>query len=290
MHADQVDLDVATVAGLVASQFPQWRDRPIRPVFSHGTVNALYRLGDDLVLRFPLQLRPDNRAALVAEQDNARRIAAHLPVAVPEPVAIGEPGGGYAGPWAVHTWIEGEIASEASTGETFARDLARVVRSLQAIGADGRSWDGESRGGPLAELDVHVRYWLAESGGMVDIARVEQRWARCLDAPVHDGDDVWIHADLMPGNLIVRDGRLAAVIDLGELCVGDPAVDLMPAWNLLSAGGRAAYRDALDVDNATWERGCGWALAQSIGALAYYAETNPVMSETARRTLTSLLA
>jgi aminoglycoside phosphotransferase (APT) family kinase protein len=93
----------------------------------------------------------------------------------------------------------------------------------------------------------------------------------------------------MPGNLLVRGGRLAAVIDLEAVCVGDPAVDLMPAWNLLPAGAREAYRRALAVDEATWWRGRGWALVQAVVALPYYVDTNPVMAETARRTLVALM-
>ncbi|MFG1953106.1 phosphotransferase [Micromonospora sp. NPDC048830] len=125
--------------------------------------------------------------------------------------------------------------------------------------------------------------------GLTDTAGVARAWRRCLDAPPHAGADVWLHADLMPGNLLVRDGRLAAVIDLGGVCVGDPAVDLMPAWNLLSPAARETYRRALGVDDATWERGRGWAILQAAMALPYYVDTNPVMADTARRTLAAVL-
>jgi aminoglycoside phosphotransferase (APT) family kinase protein len=100
---------------------------------------------------------------------------------------------------------------------------------------------------------------------------------------------VWLHADLMPGNLLLRDGRLAAVIDWGAVAVGDPAVDLMPAWNLLPAGARDTYRRSLGVDDATWERGRGWAVVQASMALPYYVDTNPVMAATARHTLAAVL-
>ncbi|MGH8793135.1 MAG: aminoglycoside phosphotransferase family protein [Stackebrandtia sp.] len=293
MHSDQVDITVETVAGLVAAQFPRWRDLPVRALTSHSTVNALFRLGEEIVLRFPLRpgLGSDLREELVREQDNARRAAAHVPLAVPEPLGLGEPGEGYPGWWTAYRWISGEIASGrgiVGDFEGFARDLAGFVRAFHGMDVGGRTWDGLSRGGPLSARDADVRRALADGAGLADAAGLAQAWARCLDAPGNQAD-VWIHADLMPGNLLVRGGRLAAVIDFGAVCVGDPAVDLMPAWNLLTSGARETYRRALGVDDATWERGRGWAVVQAAIALPYYADTNPVMAESARRTLDAVL-
>ncbi|WP_326563006.1 aminoglycoside phosphotransferase family protein [Micromonospora sp. NBC_01796] len=293
MHADQVEITTDVVAALVAAQFPDWSALPVRPVTSYGTVNALFRLGEDIVLRFPLQpnLDPELRDDLLTEQANARRIAAYVSVAVPEPLAIGEPGEGYGGPWTAYRWIPGETASAGSIGDrdVFARDLAGFVTALHGIDTGGRKWAGHGRGGPLRTKDDYVRDCLARSGHLTDTATLARIWADCLDAPANDGDDVWIHADLMPGNILVRDGRLAAVIDLGAVYVGDPAADLQPAWNLLGPGARESYRRALGVDEATWRRGRGWALLQAIGALWYYVDTNPVMADTARHTLDALL-
>ncbi|MBE1490245.1 aminoglycoside phosphotransferase (APT) family kinase protein [Plantactinospora soyae] len=293
MHADQVDVGAEVVAALVAAQFPQWRGRPVSPLRSHGTVNALFRLGDEIVLRFPLQpsLDADLRAELLAEQDNARRIAPRVPLAVPEPLGFGEPGDGYPGPWTVYRWIPGETVDARRIGDLdgFARDLAGFVNALHAVDTEGRTGHGRGRGGPLHVHDDYVRRCLAESHHLTDTTRLARIWTRCLDAPPRDAADAWIHADLMPGNLLVRHGRLAAVIDLETVRIGDPAVDLMPAWNLLTPGPRATYRRALGVDDATWERGRGWALLQAIAALPYYVDTNPVMADTARHTLDALL-
>jgi aminoglycoside phosphotransferase (APT) family kinase protein len=134
-----------------------------------------------------------------------------------------------------------------------------------------------------------VRSALAESGHLTGTARIGELWDRCLALPPYEGPDVWVHTDLMPGNLLVRGGRLAAVIDVETAGVGDPAVDLMPAWNLLAGRAREAYRSALGVDGVTWERGRGWAILQAIVALPYYVTTNPVMAATARRTLGAVL-
>jgi aminoglycoside phosphotransferase (APT) family kinase protein len=289
MHEDQVDVTVDVVGALVAGQFPQWRDLSVRPVASDGTVNALFRLGDEIVLRFPLQ--STRRRALVAEQEAARRIAPHVPFEVPTPLAIGEPGAGYPYPWAAYRWIPGAPASAATVGDwsALARDLAAFVTALRGIDTGGRGWDGHGRGGPLRPLDADVRSALADSAHLTDTAGLTRVWEQCLTAAADDAPAVWIHADLMPGNLLLRDGQLAAVIDLGAVTIGDPAVDLMPAWNMLPAGPRETYRRALDMDDASWERGRGWALVQAIVALPYYVDTNPAMAATARHTLDALL-
>ncbi len=294
MHADQVDVDVATVERLVREQFPQWRGLPVEQVTSHGTVNALFRIGPDLVARFPLRPHEDDvLEELAAEQAHAEFMAAHLPLPVPEPVAMGHAAAGYAGPWSVFRWLPGQtvgfpITDSVTDWEGLARDLARFVRAFHAVPTGGQRWE-RGRGGPLAPSNVAVCRALADSANLVDAPAVEAIWRDCLAAPPHPGPDVWIHTDLMPGNLLVRAGRLSAVIDLGPGSVGDPAVDLMPAWNLLPPTGRAAFRAALGVDDAAWRRGRGWAIVQAAIALPYYVQTNPVMAATARHTLDALV-
>jgi aminoglycoside phosphotransferase (APT) family kinase protein len=291
MHADQVELAEDAVARLVRAQLPQWAELPVRRVRSDGTVNALFRIGEEVVLRFPF--RPDSsevaRASLQHEQDTAGRFADVLPVQVPEPLGLGEPADGFDGWWSVYRWIPGTVPAAPSDDEALARDLAGVVRALHGLDTGGGTWDGRSRGGPLATRDGAVRAALTSSVGLTDTRAVEAAWRECLHVQPAE-QDAWLHADLMPGNLLLRDGRLAAVIDLESACVGDPAVDLMPAWNLLGAGARAAFRAAVDVDEATWERGRGWAIVQAVVALPYYVDTNPAMAETARRTLAALVA
>lgn len=290
MHADQIDITTGTVAALVATHLPHLAGHPIRHVPSDGTVNALFRLGDDIVLRFPLQ-PGTGRDALAAEQAHARRIADHVPVAVPEPVALGEPGEGYDNPWAAYRWIPGHTPAPGDGADpALARDLAAFVRALHALDTGGRTWDGRSRGGPLPTRDAYVHENLAAARHLTDTHRLARIWADSRDTPPDPGPGVWLHADLMPGNLLLRDGHLTAVIDLGAVCVGDPAVDLMPAWNLLHGPARAAYRSTTGADDATWARGRGWALIQAIGALPYYVDTNPGMAATARRTLDALIA
>jgi aminoglycoside phosphotransferase (APT) family kinase protein len=293
MHEGQWHLRAETVERLVARQFPRWIGLPVSSVVSHGTVNALFRLGDDIVLRFDLFPSDDPvwRTKLLAAQERVTRLARRVSIQLPVPLAIGEPGDGYPGFWAAYEWIPGAAArvSDVADLDAFAVDLASFVQALHGTPTDGRGWDGQSRGGPLADRDAQVRECVSSSGALVDARRLLAVWNECLSADRGPGDDVWIHADLMPGNLLLREGRLAAVIDCEGLCVGDPAVDLMPAWNLLPSGPRDTFRRSLAVDDATWERGRGWALCQAIVALPYYVDTNKVMAETALRTINQVV-
>lgn len=293
MHPDQLDVSPETVAGLVSDQFPQWRTLPVRPVTSAGTVNTLFRLGEDLVLRFPLQsAEPEaKREELTREADAARRLLGHVPVPTPVPVAVGAPGHGYPLPWAVYRWLPGTVATGANVAdsEPFAADLADFVRAVRSLDAQGRTFAGAGRGGRLVSQDSWVTSCLAQSAALIDTAALHRLWARLRLAPRGGAPDVWTHGDLMPGNLLVAEGRLAAVLDVGGLVPADPALDLMPAWNLMTPGSRTVFRGALGTDDAEWERGKGWAFAQAIGCLHYYRLTNPVMSEIAHRTMSALL-
>jgi len=293
MHEDQIEIAADTVANLVAYQFPHWRTLQIRPVTSYGTVNVLFRLGDELILRFPMQLGDpaEKRLSLAAEADAARRLLGRVPVATPDPVAFGEPGYGYPLPWSVYRWLPGTIASDAAVAGSadFARDLAGFVAALRSMDTEGRTFHGRGRGGLLPGQDDYVASCLSRSRGLIDVDALAQLWQRLRSTPRAKEADLWTHGDLMPGNLLVQAGRLSAVIDIGGLAPADPAVDLMPAWNLFHPEARDAYRAALGVADAEWDRGKGWALVQAIGCLHYYRATNPVMSETARRTLNSLL-
>jgi aminoglycoside phosphotransferase (APT) family kinase protein len=292
MHAGQLNVTTALVRGLLQQQFPEWAGFEVNAVPSHGTVNALFRLGDDLVARFPLL--PGDPAAirkdLEDEADAARRLAAISPYPTPEPVGIGEPGDGYPQPWAVYTWLDGTIAYDADVAGSiaFAEDLARFVLALRAAPTDGRVFTGSWRGGVLTTHDTSVADGLERSRDLIDVDALARLWAN-LRATPRTEPDRWTHRDLMPGNLLVNNNRLAGVIDVGTFTVSDPAMDLQPAWNLMNTDARTAFRTALGSDDAEWRRGMGWSFAQAIGSLWYYFETNPMMSRTAHRTLTALL-
>ena len=292
MHEGQLHLTPGQAAGVIARQFPAWVGLPVRPVASTGTVNLLFRIGDEMVARFPLEPgdADQKRAWLERELAAARALAGRLPVPTPEPVTLAEPDEVFPLPWVVHRWLPGAPAYDAHVAGSaaFARDLGTVVLALRAIGTGGRAFSGDARGGRLADHDDAVAAYLHDAEGMIDTDALRVLWARLRETP-RDQPDVTTHGDLMPGNLLVMEGSLAAVIDVGMAGPADPALDLQPAWNLLDEGARTIFRATVGSTDDEWDRGKGWALAQAIGCLAYYRETNPTMSRTAHRTLTAIL-
>jgi aminoglycoside phosphotransferase (APT) family kinase protein len=280
MHADELDIDEELVGRLLGDQFPEWAELPIRRVEPWGTVNAIFRLGDELAVRLPRQ-----ESATVDEREYTwpPLLAPDLPFEVPLTVARGEPGAGYPLRWTVVTWLHGEtpIGSMLTADE-----LALLVGSLQRIELPGGPEPGANRGKPLAARDVGVREALerVEAPGALDLwelARATPEWPKAR---------VWLHGDLDARNVLVRDGRLTGVIDWGNVGVGDPAVDLMAAWKLLDLRERERFRGLLEVDDDTWLRAQGWAVSQALFALRYYTpETNLVLYREAKRWLAEVL-
>ncbi len=294
MHADEVDTDVALVRRLLADQFPHWAGLPIEQVRSFGTDNALYRLGEDMLVRLPRTERTSG--TLEHERRWLPRLAPLLPLAVPEPLAEGAPAEGYPFAWSVYGWLEGENATFDRIADLsqFATDLADFVAALQRIDPNGAPPPGRHnsfRGEPLSRRDEATRAAIAALGRAIDGDAVTAAWEAALREPEWEGPPVWVHGDLDSRNLLVAGGRLSAVIDFGCLGVGDPACDVMAAWKLFSADAREVFRTALSVDAATWARGRGWALSQALMALSYYTlETNAVLVTEARRWLVEVLA
>jgi aminoglycoside phosphotransferase (APT) family kinase protein len=142
----------------------------------------------------------------------------------------------------------------------------------------------------LRELDEATRDAIARSGGLIDAGGALAAWERALEAPPFAGAPVWVHADLLPPNLLVRGGRLTAVIDFGSAGVGDPAADVTAAWTLFEEPGRAVFREALGVDDGAWERARGYALTQAALIVPYYARTNPPFTAMAQRTIARIVA
>ncbi len=293
MHADEVPTDAALVRRLLAAQFPQWAALPITPVLSAGTDNALYRLGDDLAVRMPRIHWAIGQVA--KEQRWLPQLAPHLPLAIPVPLAAGAPGEGYPWQWSICRWLPGENAARARFTDPCqaAIELAQFVVALQRLDAangpppgDHNSWRGE----PLARRDQATRTAIAALGDLIDAAAVTAAWEADLHAPAWDGPPIWIHGDLAGGNLLAVQGELSAVIDFGCLGVGDPACDLIVAWNLFDGAARGAYRAALAVDDAAWARGRGWALTNALIALPYYLHTNPVIVAASWRVVEEVLA
>ncbi|MBP9231935.1 MAG: aminoglycoside phosphotransferase family protein, partial [Phenylobacterium sp.] len=228
--------------------------------------NTTFHLGDEMSVRLP------SHRAYVAQVEKEQawlpRLAPHLPLPIPQPVGLGEPGEGYPWPWSIYRWIEGETASLDRIPDLpqFARDLAGFLRALQARDVTDGPEAGQHnffRGGPLATYDDQTRQAIEDLGDSIDGAVALQIWEQALAAD-WSNPPVWLHGDLAAGNLLVREGKLSAVIDFGILGVGDPACDLAIAWTLLHGEARAAFREAMPLDEGTWARGRGWTIWKAL--------------------------
>ncbi len=288
MHQGQVEIDESVVRRLVAEQFPAWAGRAVRRVDSAGTVNALFRLGEDLVARLPLGADDSDRVAVEAEA--ARWFAEVCPVPAPRPAALGSPGHGYPMVWSVQTWVPGTDATveDPAGSVAFAEDLAQLLRTLRSVDTGGRRFCSPGRGGDLRGQDAWMQECFARSEGLLDVPVLRRLWASWRDLPVVEAD-VMTHGDLTPPNVLVAAGRLTGVLDTGGFAAADPALDLIAAWHLLDAAGRDVLRESLGIGEVPWQRGQAWAFAQSMGLVWYYAQTNPVMSAFGRRTLERLV-
>ncbi|ADI12135.1 aminoglycoside phosphotransferase [Streptomyces bingchenggensis BCW-1] len=288
MHADEFDIDVPLVRRLVAARFPQWAQLPVERVPSDGTSNAMFRLGDGLAVRLPLAERMVGDVEF--EHRWLPRLAPLLPVDIPVVAEKGLPTEDFPWPWSVHRWLDGEnpVAGRLTDPAGLAADLAAFIAAMRRIElADGPA---AYRGGPLTTQDAGTRTAIGELNGIIDTQAATAAWEAALKAPEWSGPPVWIHADLMPGNVLVDRGRLSAVIDFATMGVGDPACDLIPAWNLLPAQARDPFRAAVGADDATWARGRGRALSMALIQLPYYQHTNPGIAANARHVIREVLA
>ena len=287
LHDDELRIDEALVRSLLATRSPAYDVLPLRRLGASGSTNALFRLGDDLLVRLPRQ--PGGTGTIEKERRWLPYVADALPVAIPEILDVGEPGFGYPERWSVVRWLDGEVPEVPEDGapprHALARDLATVVIALRDLAVpDAATVDPALRwyrGEPLDRMDASTRAAIADSRSIagldLDLDACADVWDQAMRLPgVADVvEPRWHHADLLAENLLVHDGRLTGVLDFGGLAVGDPTVDLVAAWELLDPAARETFRDSVGVDEATWLRGRAWALALGMMTFPYYWSTMP---------------
>ncbi|WP_173070558.1 aminoglycoside phosphotransferase family protein [Phytohabitans houttuyneae] len=278
------------VSRLVAKQFPQWAGLPVREVSTVGTDNMIYRLGDELVVRLPAL--PRAAPTVGREWEWLPRLAPRLPLDVPVPLGSGVPDGEFPYPWSVYRWLEGQTL--ATRPDLDMRDVAvrlgRFVAALQRIDTAGAPRSPRAVPVRAGDTEVHESIERLAAVGLVDAELATAVWEDALAAQPWAKPPVWLHGDLLPANLVARHGRLAAVIDFGQVGTGDPATDLLPAWALLTTRTRDVFRAVVGVDDATWRRGRGWALKAGLGAMRIYRYTNPALAAAGRHSLAEVLA
>ena len=286
MHDDEVVVDDDTVRALVARQFPQWAALPVAHASSSGTDNAMFRLGDELAVRLPRI--PSAADSVQHEQRWLPVIGPMLPVATPVPMGMGEPDLGYPWPWSVYSWLPGDNPRTDEVDERLAVEIADCLNVLHAVDVHGGPQN--RRGLTFHNRDGVTRASIAQLAGLVDdIDAVTAVWDEAFTLPTEPPPGRWIHADIAPGNLLVRDGRLAGLIDFAGISRGDPAVDISVAWNLVPRALRRVFRHALAIDEATWLRSRAWSLSQACLQLPYYKDTNKPLADQARYVIGEVL-
>jgi aminoglycoside phosphotransferase (APT) family kinase protein len=289
MPAAEVDVDEALVRALLEEQHPDLARWPLRLV-ANGWDNVLFRLGDELVVRLP---RRELAVPLVEhEQRWLPELAPRLPLPVPVPVRVGRPGAGYPWPWTVCAWMPGEsalVATPTDLGAT-AEALGRFLAALH-VPAPADAPGNPFRGIPLADRAERTLAAVERLGDTVDGPRLRALWDELVATPLWAGPPVWVHGDTHPGNLVVHEGRLAAVVDFGDLCSGDPASDLAVAWMLFPPEHRDAFRAAAGAadDDHLWTRARAWGLALGLVLSADSAD-NPANAALGARTLAAVLS
>lgn len=292
MHKNEILASYETVKKLLAEQFPDWAEEKLELFTSSGTDNSMYRLGEDKVIRLP---RIPSAALQLPKQARwLPQLAPQLPLGIPKVLALGEPNAAYPFQWLVSEWLEGNDAHQEAPQEmaSAAKKLAAFISALQNCSSAGVPSPGKhnfSRGVALAKRDGMTRTCLEVLHEDIDVALAKELWQAALAAPIWTGAAVWIHGDLKADNLLVREGKLVAVLDFGGMAVGDPACDMLAAWHIFETEARQVFRASLEVDDATWLRGMGWALSVAAVALPYYRDSNPTLAHISRFTLEQVL-
>lgn len=260
------------VTELVAQQFPKWGHLQIKPVELSGIDNRTFRLGEKMLIRLPSA--EDYALQVLKEQKWLEVLAPHLSFSIPKPLAMGQPSKHYPWNWSIYKWIEGESINAFSIDDLnlqiVASQLAQFLNELHKIDVKGGPSPGLHnfwRGDHVSVYDTEVRSAVKELQGFIDARTIISSWEKAISSKWNK-NPVWIHGDFASGNILIKDGCVAAVIDFGCMGIGDPACDLVIAWTLLNNESRRIFKLHLCLDPDTWARASGWALWKALITIA----------------------
>jgi aminoglycoside phosphotransferase (APT) family kinase protein len=287
MHSNEFNINSNIVQELIDQQFPEFSKLSITQVNSTGTVNAIFRLGNEFYIRLPRAINWAND--ILKEWKWLPRLAPYLSLSIPVPVKLGRPNTLYPFYWAIYKWIDGDNYTDELINDEHeaARELAKFVAELHSI--EIRKDAPEAGRLPLLDLNKITIDAINASSDLIDRDNAILAWKHSLKTPIWKGHKVWIHADLLRPNLLVKAGRLSAIIDFGSAGIGDPAFDIIPAWSVFNSEGRKTFGSSVNVDNDTWIRARGYALHQAALIIPYYRITNPKLVILARKIIDEIL-
>ena len=277
----KVKIDLPLVQRLVKEQFPEWANLVIKPVETSGWDNRTFHLGQDLTVRLPSNA--EYASQVEKEQYWLPKLAPKLPLAIPKPVAMGKPTTEYPWYWSIYQWLEGQTVAASCTRDInlFAKNLAKFLKALQqcdTTGAPVAGPDNFYRGADLSVYDADTKKAIVKIGDEKLSGQLTAIWEKALSS-IWQHDPVWVHGDIAVGNLLVNNGELMAVIDFGQLSIGDPACDLAIYWSLLSGQSREIFHKILKLDDATWDRGRGWVLWKTLCAPIAGTDCNKILND-----------
>lgn len=278
-----IKIDTSLVTKLVKEQFPQWAHLEIRPVKVSGHDNRTFHLGNDMSVRLPSA--PGYVPQVEKEQKWLPFLAQKLSWPIPSPLAKGTPTKDYPFPWSIYKWIEGETVTRENVTDLtqFAMDLGGFLVELQSIDASDGPLAGAHncyRGASLSVYDHESRNAIEKNADVFNSGILTELWNLALDSE-WEQEPVWLHGDIASGNILVRNGKLSAVIDFGILGVGDPSCDAAMAWTFFDEGSRKMFKDVLKMDEATWNRARGWALWKALITYEEHKHSNHIKAKEA---------
>ncbi|OCA90379.1 acetyltransferase [Bacillus sp. FJAT-27225] len=275
------------VSKLINEQYPEWSDLNITPVKNGGNDNRTFHLGEYMSVRLP------SAAGYAPQVEKEQKwlpiLAEKLSLPIPIPIAKGNPNEEYPWSWSIYKWLEGEPLSYniIDNLNDVAKDLAVFLKELQSIDSSEGPLAGEHnfyRGGSLFVYNEESHNAIENNKGDFNKDLLIKIWQLALDSEWQQ-KPVWIHGDIAPGNLLVKDGKLFAVIDFGILGVGDPSCDAAMAWTFFDDESRKVFKNELNLDEGTWNRARGWALWKALITYDAQKNTDKVKAKEAFKTI-----
>ncbi|MEM7015020.1 MAG: aminoglycoside phosphotransferase family protein [Verrucomicrobiota bacterium] len=255
----ETEIDEALIRQLLEEQHPDLADLPLHRIDA-GWDNEIYRLGNELAVRMPR--RELGAEFALIEQKWLPQLAEKLPILVPAPVRVGSPCPCYPWAWSVVPWFEGETAAQSQPGSDAAETIGAFLRALHQT-PPKEAPRNEFRCGPLKDRDEQVENRIAqlrEETSFID-PRLIQIWRAGTECPVA-AELTWLHGDLHPKNVLIKNHAISAILDWGDMTAGDPALDLASIWMLF--GDPAAQLKGFNAygspDSNTLARSKAWAV------------------------------